>query len=69
MCNATLGARPVNRWTVAASAIFSWTVRGVPGVLNTLNRVPEFPNAHEGSSIARLSTTAGTWVLIIGYLR
>ena len=31
---------------------FSWIVRGVPGVPKTLNRVPEFPNAHEGSSMA-----------------
>ena len=57
MCSATVGASPVNRCTTAASAIFSRTVRGVPGVPNTLNRVPEFPNAHEGSSIARLSNS------------
>ena len=43
MCSATLGASPVNRCTVAASAIFSSTVRGVPGVPKTLNRVPELP--------------------------
>ena len=43
MCSATLGARPVNRCTAAASAIFSSTVRGVPGEPNTLNRVPELP--------------------------
>ena len=36
--------------TWAASAIFSAMVRGVPGVVNTRNRVPELPNAHEGSS-------------------
>ena len=43
MCSATVGARPVNRCTVAASAIFSSTVRGVPGEPNTLKRVPELP--------------------------
>ena len=43
MCSATDGARPVIRWTAAASAIFSSTVRGVPGVPNTLNLVPELP--------------------------
>ena len=42
----------MKRLTVAASAIFSSTVRGVPGVENTLNRVPELPKAHEGSSMA-----------------
>ena len=52
MCSATEGASPVNRCTVAASATFSSTVRGVPGVPNTLNRVPELPNAHDGTSIA-----------------
>ena len=31
MCSATDGASPVNRCTLAASAIFSSTVRGVPG--------------------------------------
>src|SRR5689334_10179734 len=55
MCSATDGASPVNRCTVAASAIFSCTVRGVPGVPNTLNRVPELPYAHEGTSMARCS--------------
>ena len=43
MCSATLGASPVNRCTVAASATFSSTVRGVPAVPNTLNLVPELP--------------------------
>src|SRR3954452_25052615 len=52
MCRATLGARPVSRFTSAASASFSSMVRGVPGVLNTLNRVPALPNAQDGSSIA-----------------
>ena len=52
MWRATVGASPVNRWTVAASAIFSSTLRGVPAVPKTLKRVPELPNAHEGSSIA-----------------
>src|SRR6476660_10621321 len=56
MCRATVGARPVKRCTVAASVIFSSIVRGVPGVPNTLKRVPELPNAHDGSSILRLSS-------------
>ena len=43
MCRATDGASPVKRCTVAASATFSSTVRGVPGVPKTLNRVPELP--------------------------
>jgi hypothetical protein len=42
----------VYRLTCAASAIFSCGVRGVPGVPKTLNRVPELPNAQEGSSMA-----------------
>src|SRR5829696_8713954 len=52
MCSATFGASPVSSFTFAASAIFSWTVRGVPGVLKTLNRVPELPKAQDGSSMA-----------------
>jgi L-lactate utilization protein LutB len=51
MCTATLGATPVYRCTCAASSIFSVTVRGTPGWANTLNRVPVFPNAHDGTSI------------------
>src|SRR5215467_12837184 len=51
MCTATLGAIPVNRCTCAASSIFSCGVRGTPGWANTLNRVPVFPNAQDGSSI------------------
>ena len=51
MCNATFGASPVSSFTFAASASFSWTVRGVPGVPNTLNRVPELPKAHDGNSM------------------
>src|SRR5215207_5868151 len=51
MCSATLGATPVNRCTVAASAIFSCGVRGTPGWANTLNRVPELPKAQDGVSI------------------
>src|SRR5262245_15308474 len=53
MCSATLGAAPVNRWTWAASAIFSYGSRGTPCWANTLNLVPELPNAHEGSSTFR----------------
>ncbi len=41
----TFGASPVSAFTWAASAIFSHGSRGVPGVVNTLNRVPEFPYA------------------------
>src|SRR6516162_154432 len=52
MCTAMLGATPVNRWTWAASSAFSHGVRGTPGWPNTLNRVPVFPNAQEGSSIS-----------------
>src|SRR6478752_8216980 len=51
MCTATLGATPVYRCTCAASSIFSCGVRGVPGLANTLKRVPVFPNAQDGSSI------------------
>ena len=41
----------------AASAIFSQGSRGVPGVPKTLNRVPEFPNAQEGSSMDCFSSS------------
>jgi hypothetical protein len=51
MCTATVGATPVNLWTCAASSIFSCGVRGTPGWANTLNRVPVFPKAQDGSSI------------------
>ena len=51
MCRETRGATPVKRCTWAASLIFSNGSRGVPGVLNTLKRVPEFPNAQLGSSM------------------
>ena len=46
-----LGATPVYLCTWAASLAFSNGVRGTPGWPNTLNRVPLFPNAHDGSSI------------------
>src|SRR5271165_4388880 len=52
MCTAMLGTTPVKRWTWAASSAFSQGVRGTPGWPNTLNRVPVFPNAQEGSSIS-----------------
>src|SRR4249919_1315863 len=52
MCTAILGATPVKRCTCAASSAFSHGVRGTPGWPNTLNRVPEFPKAQEGSSIS-----------------
>src|SRR4029078_9839175 len=53
MCSATLGAAPVNWCTWAASAFFSYGSRGTPFWANTLNLVPEFPNAHEGNSMLR----------------
>src|SRR6476619_2806754 len=52
MCTAMRGATPVKRCTCAASSAFSHGVRGTPGWPNTLNRVPEFPKAQEGSSIS-----------------
>src|SRR5712671_770451 len=52
MCTAILGATPVKRCTCAASSAFSHGVRGTPSWPNTLNRVPEFPKAQEGSSIS-----------------
>src|ERR1700744_4830189 len=51
MCRATLGVTPVWRCTCAASASFSYGFRGRPGCGKTLNRVPEFPKAQDGSSI------------------
>src|SRR3954464_9130857 len=61
MCTATLGATPVKSCTCAAPSIFSCGVRGTPCWAKTLNRVPEFPYAHEGVSICwrrRASFTA-----------
>src|SRR5919106_5211589 len=52
MCNATVGAAPVSRCTIAASSIFSYGVRGTPSWANTLNRVPEFAYAHDAVSTA-----------------
>jgi hypothetical protein len=51
MCSATLRATPVNRWTYAASATFSYGSRGKPGWLKTLKQVAELPKAHDGNSI------------------
>src|SRR5690606_15983253 len=68
MCSATLGASPVKRLTCAASAIFSYGSRGVPGVVNTRNRVPELPNAHDGSSMpwaSRVDRISGERVLTV----
>src|ERR1700684_778311 len=62
MCTAMLGATPVNRCTCAASSAFSHGVRGTPGWPNTLNRVPVFPNAQEGSSISCCLSAALTAV-------
>src|SRR5829696_4296757 len=52
MCSATLGATPVKACTCAASASFSYGSRGTPACAKTLKRVPEFPYAHDGVSIA-----------------
>src|SRR3954451_4857069 len=51
MCSDTRGATPVYRCTCAASEIFSNGSRGTPGWENTLNRVPELPNAQLGTSM------------------
>ena len=55
MCSDTRGASPVSAFTWAASAIFSNGLRGAPGVVNTLNRVPELPYAQLGTSIVNSS--------------
>src|SRR5438445_608834 len=60
MWSATLGAAPVYLCTWAASAIFSNGSRGTPACAKTLNRVPELPNAHEGSSIRWCPSTSFT---------
>src|SRR6478735_7765028 len=60
MCSATAGASAVYFCTCAASAIFSYGSRGVPGVVKTLNRVPELPKAQLGSSMACL--TSWSWM-------
>src|SRR4051812_21582678 len=52
MCKATVGATPVKRCTSAASATFSYGSRGTPCWANTLNLVPEFPNARTGARSA-----------------
>jgi hypothetical protein len=49
--SATVGATPVNSCTFAASRSFSQGSRGTPAWAKTLNRVPEFPYAHDGVSI------------------
>jgi hypothetical protein len=58
MCSATVGATPVNRLTCAASSIFSYAVRGTPFWAKTLKRVPELPNAQDGSSIRWVRRTS-----------
>src|SRR5512132_502765 len=71
MCRATLGAIPVKRWTWAASDTFSKALRGTPGWPNTLKRVPELPNAQDGSSIrwvARAACTPAVSVVICALL-
>src|SRR5262245_21158202 len=66
MCSATDGAAPVWACTCAASASFSRTVRGVPAAGHTRKRVPELPNAHEGSSIAtRASCVSAGWTSVV----
>src|SRR6266511_5787537 len=69
MCSATLGATPVCAWTRAASSSFSYGVLGTPGCANTLKRVPELPNAHDGSSICcRLSASLAAARSVIVHL-
>src|SRR4051812_27972626 len=51
MCSETRGATPVNVCTWAASSSFSKGFRATPGCPNTLKRVPELPNAQDGSSM------------------
>src|SRR5262245_14264138 len=63
MWRATVGATPVKRWTCAASATFSNGSRGTPCWANTLNRVPEFPKAHDGNSIRCVRSVASTAAL------
>src|SRR6478752_7040872 len=66
MCRDTFGANPVNAFTCAASATFSNASRGVPAVVNTLNRVPEFPYAQDGTSIPKSSRSARAAVVVMG---
>src|SRR6478609_8682295 len=61
----TRGAKPVTAFTWAASAIFSHGSRGLPGVENTLNRVPELPYAHEGTSIVNVSRSCNAVLTVI----
>src|SRR5919112_4755407 len=68
MCRATLGATPVKRCTVAASAIFSCGVRGTPSCAKTLNRVPELPNAHDGVSMCWRRSAASTRLRVSGVI-
>src|SRR4051794_6539776 len=58
----TFAASPVTACTWAASAIFSQGSRGVPGVVNTLNRVPEFPYAQLGTSMEKVSKDCSAFV-------
>jgi hypothetical protein len=50
----------VYRCTCAASESFSNGSRGTPGCENTLNRVPELPNAQLGTSIENSSSPRRT---------
>ena len=47
-----MSARFASGCTCAASASFSYGSRGTPAWAKTLKRVPEFPYAHDGVSIA-----------------
>src|SRR3954454_13627831 len=72
MCSDTRGATPVCLCTWAASSTFSNGSRATPGWPNTLNRVPELPNAHEGSSMvcsARAASAAVRRSVVTGVLR
>src|SRR6202142_3610412 len=53
MWSATEPVIPVNRWTVAASSIFSNAVRGTPACGKIPKRVPVLTKPHDGSSTLR----------------
>ncbi len=67
MCNDTRGTTPVYRFTCAASATFSNGSRGTPCWANTLNRVPELPKAHDGTSICCAFSAALTSCMLIAF--
>ena len=56
MWSETAPTIPVYRLTVAASSIFSNTVRGTPACGNTRKRVPVLTNPQDGISMSRPET-------------